>query len=123
MIRMFRRKVLECDCMDVAYLGKFEDTIIHIWLDDVGLMVRNPRKPLVYIEGRDPLCGYGLVLGCDGRGETISLPDEFGIPGFLAVTGLRLEDWQRNKIDPIDYVSQLTRLLEIEMKGDVVFIQ
>lgn len=44
-----------------------------VFVDDEGLLKENPPNNFFVVKGRtDPLCGNGLVLGCDAEGESVS---------------------------------------------------
>ena len=62
-------KLIDCDTFDVARVGKGED----IFVDDNGLFAPPDNQQFFVFESYpQPLAGKGLLLGTDGRGETIA---------------------------------------------------
>jgi len=97
-------EALMCQCVDVVCVGRTEaGRRVDVWVDDEGLL-RQPCWPCFKI-GKAELCGYGLVLECDGGGESQGVT--FG-PEWL-VGKLAFEVWEK-RLNPADYFSQLTRV-------------
>jgi hypothetical protein len=108
------RKLLMCDCLDVARLQMIGEPrlILDIWVDD-NCMIREPEPwPMWRVRGSE-LAGYGLVTMSDPAGETISLRGDLTVGMFVTQSPLLLEAWEsRLKIE--DFHEQLMRSVELE---------
>ncbi|SRR6266436_949091 len=110
-------QVLMCDCFTVCRLGapyagcKLD---LDIWVDDNGLL-REPVWPRFKIRN-GLLCGYGLVLATNSSGESVSVPEVIDVPSFAKLMAISFEPYQI-RLDPGDYIEQITRSLELELPG------
>lgn len=65
-------KLIDCDTFDIACFSH-EGVDADVFVDDEGLFVE--EQQFFYIEGcHSPLAGKGLVLGCNGEGDSIGSP-------------------------------------------------
>ncbi|WP_430344523.1 DUF3846 domain-containing protein [Rhodococcus ruber] len=76
-LRGFYREI-DCSFVDRVALGPRLDA----WVDDEGAIIADATVNLVgslivraYIPEYPPLCGHIVIVGHDGRGETVSLSD------------------------------------------------
>jgi hypothetical protein len=56
-----------CSAFDCARLENGDA----FFVDDEGLLVQQQPDNFFAIDGRDPLAGNGLLLGCDSEGESV----------------------------------------------------
>jgi len=75
-------KLIGCSCFDVARV-MWEGKEISLFVDDEGLFKDDLRGRMV-VGYPQPLFGPIVAVGgVDTKGETLSLPDEFLIDGYI----------------------------------------
>lgn len=103
-------KALQCDCLDV---GRFHGLLpsgnaIDVWVDDIG-QLRKPMLPRFSLQDRE-FYGYGLVF--EGQDpETVSVG--FDLDFLHKTLRLNFEHWE-DRLNPQDYLEQMTRVIEWE---------
>jgi hypothetical protein len=112
-------KLLMCDSLD-AYHFRMNSGVklpLSCWVDGDGLL-RDKPWPCFTLGPSGDLCGYGLITYQDRRGETINIPDFIQIHRFVLDAPLLFEAWE-SRLNPDDYIEQLTRAIELELPDKV----
>ena len=123
------RKVLRCDCYDCMAISTSDGISMDLWFDDEGRMIEPPsprfrlRRGDSVGGGEIDICGYGLLLSSNNRGETIGLQtNPLNLGRWIALAGLAFEVPQGNprfKGYDTEFLEQKMRLLENELPGKI----